>query len=71
MQSSISRVTLPVRRQRLAHDTWDEPIGRSPSHALEHLNQALRRLLNEKEPMFRGDLAEVTLGAARRLRCPW
>jgi len=58
---------LPYDVQRLAHETWDE--ARSSRRAtLEHLHQALRRLLTEQEPMFEAIWQRLTLAQRAVLR---
>src|SRR5580765_4507167 len=59
---------LPYDVQRLAHETWDEarPAGRRAT--LEHLHQALRRLLTEQEPMFEAIWQRLTLAQRAVLR---
>src|SRR5437764_2407081 len=44
---------LPYDVQRLAHETWDEVrMGAGRRATLDHLHQALSRLLSEQETMF-------------------
>jgi hypothetical protein len=59
---------LPYDVQRLAHETWDEarPAGRRAT--LDHLHQALRRLLTEQEPMFEAIWQRLTLAQRAVLR---
>jgi hypothetical protein len=59
---------LPYDVQRLAHETWDEAHPSSRRATLEHLHQALRRLLTEQEPMFEALWQRLTLAQRAVLR---
>jgi len=59
---------LPYDVQRLAHETWDEARSTSRRATLEHLHQALRRLLTEQEPMFEALWQRLTLAQRAVLR---
>jgi len=59
---------LPYDVQRLAHETWDEARPSSRRATLEHLHQALRRLLTEQEPMFEATWQRLTLAQRAVLR---
>jgi uncharacterized protein len=59
---------LPYDVQRLAHETWDEAHVSSRRATLEHLHQALRRLLSEQEPMFEAVWQRLTLAQRAVLR---
>jgi len=59
---------LPYDVQRLAHETWDEARPSSRRATLEHLHQALRRLLTEQEPMFEAIWQRLTLAQRAVLR---
>jgi hypothetical protein len=59
---------LPYDVQRLAHETWDEAHATSRRATLEHLHQALRRLLSEQEPMFEALWQRLTLAQRAVLR---
>jgi hypothetical protein len=59
---------LPYDVQRLAHETWDEAHASSRRATLEHLHQALRRLLSEQEPMFEALWQRLTLAQRAVLR---
>jgi uncharacterized protein len=59
---------LPYDVQRLAHETWDEARPASRRATLEHLHQALRRLLTEQEPMFEAFWQRLTLAQRAVLR---
>ena len=59
---------LPYDVQRLAHETWDEARAVSRRATLEHLHQALRRLLTEQEPMFEAFWQRLTLAQRAVLR---
>jgi hypothetical protein len=59
---------LPYDVQRLAHETWDEAQASSRRATLEHLHQALRRLLSEQEPMFEALWQRLTLAQRAVLR---
>jgi uncharacterized protein len=59
---------LPYDVQRLAHETWDEAHASSRRATLDHLHQALRRLLSEQEPMFEALWQRLTLAQRAVLR---
>lgn len=60
---------LPYDVQRLAHETWDEVhAGASKRATLNHLHQALSRLLSEQETMFEALWQHLTLGQRAVLR---
>jgi uncharacterized protein len=59
---------LPYDVQRLAHETWDEAHSAGRRATLEHLHQALRRLLTEQEPMFEAIWQRLTLPQRAVLR---
>jgi len=60
---------LPYDVQRLAHETWDEVHASSGKRAtLEHLHQALSRLLREQETMFEALWQHLTLAQRAVLR---
>ena len=60
---------LPYDVQRLAHETWDEVQASSGKRAtLEHLHQALSRLLREQETMFEALWQHLTLAQRAVLR---
>jgi hypothetical protein len=59
---------LPYDVQRLAHETWDEAHASTRRATLEHLHQALRRLLTEQEPMFEALWQRLTLAQRAVLR---
>jgi hypothetical protein len=59
---------LPYDVQRLAHETWDEAHASSRRATLEHLHQALRRLLSEQDPMFEALWQRLTLAQRAVLR---
>ena len=59
---------LPYDVQRLAHETWDEARAAGRRVTLEHLHQALRRLLTEQEPMFEAFWQRLTLAQRAVLR---
>jgi hypothetical protein len=59
---------LPYDVQRLAHETWDEAHASARRATLEHLHQALRRLLSEQEPMFEALWQRLTLAQRAVLR---
>jgi len=59
---------LPYDVQRLAHETWDEAHASARRATLEHLHQALRRLLTEQEPMFEALWQRLTLAQRAVLR---
>ena len=59
---------LPYDVQRLAHETWDEARSAGRRATLEHLHQALRRLLTEQEPMFEAIWQRLTLAQRAVLR---
>src|SRR5580765_3148496 len=60
---------LPYDVQRLAHETWDEVHAGSGKRAtLDHLHQALSRLLSEQETMFEAIWQRLTLAQRAALR---
>src|SRR5580765_1905123 len=59
---------LPYDVQRLAHETWDEARAAGRKATLDHLHQALRRLLTEQEPMFEAIWQRLTLAQRAVLR---
>ena len=60
---------LPYDVQRLAHETWDEVRMAGGKRAtLEHLHQALGRLLSEQEMMFEALWQRLTLAQRGVLR---
>jgi len=60
---------LPYDVQRLAHETWDEVhIGGGKRATLDHLHQALGRLLSEQETMFEALWQRLTLAQRAVLR---
>jgi hypothetical protein len=59
---------LPYDVQRLAHETWDDARATGRRATLEHLHQALLRLLNEQEPMFEALWQRLTLAQRAVLR---
>ncbi len=59
---------LPYDVQRLAHETWDEARASGRKATLDHLHQALRRLLTEQEPMFEAMWQRLTLAQRAVLR---
>jgi uncharacterized protein len=59
---------LPYDVQRLAHETWDEARASGRRATLDHLHQALRRLLTEQEPMFEAIWQRLTLAQRAVLR---
>jgi hypothetical protein len=59
---------LPYDVQRLAHETWDEVRSAGRRATLDHLHQALRRLLTEQEPMFEAIWQRLTLPQRAVLR---
>jgi hypothetical protein len=59
---------LPYDVQRLAHETWDEVRSAGRRATLDHLHQALRRLLTEQEPMFEAIWQRLTLAQRAVLR---
>jgi uncharacterized protein len=59
---------LPYDVQRLAHETWDEARSAGRRATLEHLHQALRRLLTEQEPLFEAIWQRLTLAQRAVLR---
>jgi hypothetical protein len=59
---------LPYDVQRLAHETWDEARSAGRRATLDHLHQALRRLLTEQEPMFEAIWQRLTLAQRAVLR---
>jgi hypothetical protein len=59
---------LPYDVQRLAHETWDEARSAGRRATVEHLHQALRRLLTEQEPMFEAIWQRLTLAQRAVLR---
>ncbi|HUK34297.1 MAG TPA: ATP-binding protein [Vicinamibacterales bacterium] len=60
---------LPYDVQRLAHETWDEVHGDGAKRAtLDHLHQALSRLLSEQETMFEAVWQRLTLAQRAVLR---
>ena len=60
---------LPYDVQRLAHETWDEVNAGSGKRAtLDHLHQALSRLLSEQETMFEAIWQRLTLAQRAVLR---
>jgi len=59
---------LPYDVQRLAHETWDEARAGGRRATLDHLHQALRRLLTEQEPMFEAIWQRLTLAQRAVLR---
>jgi AAA+ ATPase superfamily predicted ATPase len=60
---------LPYDVQRLAHETWDEVRAGSGKRAtLNHLHQALSRLLSEQETMFEAIWQRLTLAQRAALR---
>ena len=60
---------LPYDVQRLAHETWDEVHAGSGKRAtLNHLHQALSRLLSEQETMFEAIWQRLTLAQRAALR---
>ena len=60
---------LPYDVQRLAHETWDEVrMGAGKRATLDHLHQALSRLLSEQETMFEALWQRLTLAQRGVLR---
>jgi hypothetical protein len=60
---------LPYDVQRLAHETWDDVHAGSGKRAtLNHLHQALSRLLSEQETMFEAIWQRLTLAQRAALR---
>ncbi len=60
---------LPYDVQRLAHETWDEVRAAGGKRAtLDHLHQALTRLLSEQETMFEALWQRLTLPQRAVLR---
>ena len=60
---------LPYDVQRLAHETWDEVnAGGGRRASLDHLHQALSRLLSEQETMFEAIWQRLTLAQRAVLR---
>jgi hypothetical protein len=59
---------LPYDVQRLAHETWDEARSAGRRATLDHLHQALRRLLTEQEPMYEAIWQRLTLAQRAVLR---
>jgi hypothetical protein len=60
---------LPYDVQRLAHETWDDVRAGSGKRAtLNHLHQALSRLLSEQETMFEAIWQRLTLAQRAALR---
>ena len=60
---------LPYDVQRLAHETWDEVhAGGGKRATLDHLHQALSRLLSEQETMFEALWQRLTLPQRAVLR---
>jgi len=60
---------LPYDVQRLAHETWDEVRAAGGKRAtLDHLHQALSRLLSEQETMFEALWQRLTLAQRAVLR---
>ena len=60
---------LPYDVQRLAHETWDEVRMAGGKRAtLDHLHQALSRLLSEQETMFEALWQRLTLAQRAVLR---
>src|SRR5204862_1105329 len=60
---------LPYDVQRLAHETWDDVHAGSGKRAtLNHLHQALSRLLSEQETMFEAIWQRLTLAQRAVLR---
>ena len=60
---------LPYDVQRLAHETWDEVHAAGGKRAtLDHLHQALSRLLREQETMFEALWQHLTLAQRAVLR---
>jgi hypothetical protein len=60
---------LPYDVQRLAHETWDEVRAAGSRRAtLDHLHQALSRLLSEQETMFEALWQRLTLAQRAVLR---
>ena len=60
---------LPYDVQRLAHETWDEVHAAGGKRAtLDHLHQALSRLLSEQETMFEALWQRLTLAQRAVLR---
>ena len=60
---------LPYDVQRLAHETWDEVHADGTKRAtLDHLHQALGRLLREQETMFEALWQHLTLAQRAVLR---
>jgi uncharacterized protein len=60
---------LPYDVQRLAHETWDEVHAAGGKRAtLDHLHQALSRLLSEQETMFEALWQHLTLAQRAALR---
>jgi len=60
---------LPYDVQRLAHETWDEVHDSGTKRAtLDHLHQALARLLSEQETMFEALWQHLTLAQRAVLR---
>jgi len=59
---------LPYDVQRLAHETWDEAHSAGRRATLDHLHQALRRLLTEQEPLFEAIWQRLTLAQRAVLR---
>jgi hypothetical protein len=59
---------LPYDVQRLAHETWDDARSGGRRVTLDHLHQALRRLLTEQEPMFEAIWQRLTLAQRAVLR---
>src|SRR5215471_5127430 len=60
---------LPYDVQRLAHETWDEVRAAGGKRAtLDHLHQALSRLLREQETMFEALWQHLTLAQRAVLR---
>jgi len=60
---------LPYDVQRLAHETWDDVHAAGGKRAtLDHLHQALSRLLSEQETMFEALWQRLTLAQRAVLR---
>ena len=60
---------LPYDVQRLAHETWDQVRESGRRRAtLDHLHDALKRLLSEQQVMFEGVWQRMTLGQRAVLR---
>jgi len=60
---------LPYDVQRLAHETWDEVrVAGGKRATLDHLHQALGRLLREQETMFEALWQRLTLAQRAVLR---